>query len=70
MLGITKRTILAMLACVAFCGRPAFAQDVPSDYQDVLKFLDRKGDFKDGPSGRPQISRPESSLQGGRAAGQ
>ena len=24
----------------------AFAQDIPSDYQDVLKVLDKKGDFK------------------------
>jgi Domain of Unknown Function (DUF1259) len=28
--------------------RSAFAQEVPSDYQDVLKALDRKGDFKAG----------------------
>jgi hypothetical protein len=28
------------------CG--AVAQDVPADYQDVLKSLDRKGDFKAG----------------------
>lgn len=48
MLGITKRTILAMFACLVFFGLPAFAQDLPSDYQDVLKFLDRKGDFKAG----------------------
>jgi hypothetical protein len=26
----------------------AYAQDVPSDYQEVLKILDRKGDFKAG----------------------
>src|ERR1700721_3800487 len=30
-----------------FSGR-VFAQDVPGDYQDVLKSLDRKGDFKAG----------------------
>jgi len=29
-------------------GRSVFAQEVPSDYQDVLKSLDRKGDFKAG----------------------
>jgi hypothetical protein len=27
---------------------PARAQEMPSDYQEVLKFLDRKGDFKAG----------------------
>ncbi len=31
----------------AFSGG-AFAQDMPGDYQDVLKSLDRKGDFKAG----------------------
>jgi Domain of Unknown Function (DUF1259) len=31
----------------AFSGR-VFAQDMPGDYQDVLKSLDRKGDFKAG----------------------
>jgi Domain of Unknown Function (DUF1259) len=31
----------------AFPGR-VFAQDMPGDYQDVLKSLDRKGDFKAG----------------------
>jgi hypothetical protein len=31
----------------AFC-EGAFAQDMPGDYQDVLKSLDRKGDFKAG----------------------
>jgi hypothetical protein len=31
---------------LALCSLFAFSQDIPSDYQDVLKFLDRKGDFK------------------------
>jgi uncharacterized protein DUF1259 len=31
-----------------FAAISLFAQDVPSDYQDVLKILDRKGDFKAG----------------------
>ena len=48
MLGIMKGTILAMVACLVFFRPFAFAQDVPSDYQEILKFLDRKGDFKDG----------------------
>ena len=48
MSGITKRTMLAMLACLAFSAVSTVAQEMPSDYQDVLKSLDRKGDFKDG----------------------
>jgi len=48
MSGITKRTMLAMLACLVFWSGSAFAQEIPSDYQEVLKSLDRKGDFKDG----------------------
>ena len=38
--------IVFLGAC--FCGFlvSAAAQDVPSDYQEVLKTLDRKGDFK------------------------
>src|ERR1700751_2166384 len=43
-----KRRTLAMMACLVFWEVSAFAQDIPSDYQDVLKYLDRKGDFKDG----------------------
>lgn len=34
--------------CVVLCGLSAYAQDIPSDYQEVLKVLDRKGDFKAG----------------------
>src|ERR1700724_850803 len=36
------------------------AQDVPSDYQDVLKFLDRKGDFK---AGVLKINIPRNDLK-------
>jgi hypothetical protein len=60
MLGITKSRILAMLAFVLFFGRPAFAQEVPSDYQDVLKLLDRKGDFKNGVL---KVNIPRSDLK-------
>src|SRR6266702_8550406 len=37
-------------ACLCFTlfGFRALAQDIPSDYQEVLKSLDRKGDFKAG----------------------
>ena len=48
MLGIKKRTILAMSGCLGFLGPRAFAQEAPSDYQEILKSLERKGDFKDG----------------------
>jgi hypothetical protein len=48
MLGIKKRTILAMFGCLGFLGPRAFAQEAPSDYQEILKSLERKGDFKDG----------------------
>src|SRR5438105_3976879 len=47
MLGIMKRTTLAMLACLVFWSVSGYAQEIPSDYQEVLKSLDRKGDFKD-----------------------
>jgi len=40
---IQKGTVVLFASlCLLFCGLSAFvAQDVPSDYQDVLKFLDR-----------------------------
>src|SRR5213078_3167536 len=48
MLGIMKRTTPAMLACLVFWSVSGHAQEIPSDYQEVLKVLDRKGDFKGG----------------------
>jgi len=48
MLGIMKRMPLATLVCLVFWSVSGYAQEIPSDYQDVLKSLDRKGDFKDG----------------------
>jgi len=47
MSGTMKRTRLAMLACLVFWSVSGYAQEIPSDYQEVLKSLDRKGDFKD-----------------------
>lgn len=44
----SKRTFLFLPACFVLFGIPAMAQDVPADYQEVLKSLDRKGDFKAG----------------------
>lgn len=40
--------ILFASICFVLSGSTAFAQEMPSDYQDVLKSLDRKGDFKTG----------------------
>src|SRR5437016_9061144 len=60
MSGNGKRTTLAMLACLVFWGVSAFGQDIPSDYQDVLKSLDRKGDFKDGVL---KVNIPRSDLK-------
>jgi len=35
---------LFVLLCIVACS--AFAQELPSDYQGILKLLDRKRDFK------------------------
>jgi len=42
------RKIVFSLACLYGFSLLAAAQDVASDYQEVLKSLDRKGDFKTG----------------------
>ena len=44
----TRRKLLFLLACFCTFSLATLAQEVPGDYQDVLKFLDRKGDFKAG----------------------
>src|SRR6266436_130247 len=36
------------VVCFLLSGSTAPAQEIPSDYQEVLKSLDRKGDFKAG----------------------
>src|SRR5258708_30518987 len=41
-------------------GITAFGQDMPSDYQGVLKSLDRKGDFK---AGVLKVNVPRSDLK-------
>jgi hypothetical protein len=38
---------LLFVFCLFWFGQAAVAQEIPSDYQLVLKLLDRKGDFKD-----------------------
>ena len=50
-------SLIAFLLGAAF---PLFAQDVPAEYQDVLKTLDRKGDFK---SGVLKVNIPRSDLK-------
>jgi len=44
----TKALLLFALPYLLFSAFSAFAQEMPSDYQEVLKSLDRKGDFKAG----------------------
>ena len=44
----SKQSTLMALALLLCTAGVALAQEVPSDYQDVLKILDRKGDFKSG----------------------
>lgn len=48
MSGMRRCTQRLLSVCFLFLGTATFAQETPSDYQDVLKSLDRKGDFKDG----------------------
>src|SRR2546425_6446042 len=49
-------------ACLCFTlfGFRALAQDIPSDYQDVPRFLDRKGAFK---AGVLKVNSPRSDLK-------
>src|SRR5262250_2642594 len=60
MLRFAKRMLLAVCACCLWMGVSAVAQDVPADYQDVLKTLDRKGDFK---AGVLKVNIPRSDLK-------
>ncbi len=62
MLRLIQKGVVVLFAslCVLYCGVSAFAQEVPSDYQEVLKFLDRKGDFK---AGVLKVNIPRSDLK-------
>src|SRR5947207_1074376 len=62
MLRLIQKGVVVLFAslCVLFCGVSAFAQEVPSDYQGVLKFRDRKGDFK---TGVLKVNIPRSDLK-------
>jgi len=52
--------ILFTSGCFLLSGMSTFAQDMPSDYQEVLKSLDRKGDFK---AGVLKVNIPRSDLK-------
>jgi len=54
--------MVSVFACLCFSllSVSVRAQDVPSDYQDVLKLLDRKGDFK---AGVLKVNVPRSDLK-------
>jgi Domain of Unknown Function (DUF1259) len=56
------RSIRMAFLCVSLClvSTAARAQDIPRDYQDVLKSLDRKGDFK---AGVLKVNIPRSDLK-------
>lgn len=45
---IRVTSLLLISNAVLFPARSTPAQNIPSDYQEVLKTLDKKGDFKDG----------------------
>ncbi len=52
--------LLVASLCLLLSGSAAFAQEMPSDYQEVLKYVDRKGDFK---AGVLKINIPRSDLK-------
>jgi hypothetical protein len=56
------RLIRMAFLCVSWClvFGAARAEDIPSDYQEVLKSLDRKGDFK---AGVLKVNIPRSDLK-------
>jgi Domain of Unknown Function (DUF1259) len=59
MIRLFKRKIVFLTACFCLLSLAAAAQDVPTDYQDVLKSLDRKDDFK---AGVLKVNIPRSDL--------
>jgi len=62
MLRLMKRGMLILWTstCMTLTGMRTLAQDMPSDYQEVLKSLDRKGDFK---AGVLKVNIPRSDLK-------
>lgn len=59
---LSKRAVVVscMLASLALFPAVATAQEVPNDYQEVLKLLNRKGDFK---AGVLKVNIPRSDLK-------
>src|SRR5215831_21416899 len=58
---VNKNGILLFAAlCFLAFGSAVSAQEIPSDYQEVLKSLDRKGDFK---AGVLKVNIPRSDLK-------
>src|SRR5437667_347101 len=55
-----RMRVVIAIGCLMLLGRGAFAQEAPTDYQDVLKALDRKGDFK---AGVLKVNIPRSDLK-------
>jgi hypothetical protein len=51
---------LCLSLCLSLFSIVVFAQEVPGDYQDVLKFLNRKGDFK---ANVLKVNVPRADLQ-------
>ncbi len=56
---VEARAAFAVL-CLAISGLPAFCEETPSDYQEVLKYLDRKGDFS---AGVLKVNVPRNDIQ-------
>src|ERR1700687_611844 len=58
----TQKGIVILFAsiCLLVSGISACAQDMPGEYQDVLKFLDRTGDFK---AGALKVNIPRNDLK-------
>src|SRR5215472_13589849 len=57
---VTNTTVLFCKLCFFLIATLVLAQEVPGDYQTVLKSLDRKGDFK---SGVLKVNIPRNDLK-------
>jgi hypothetical protein len=68
MSGTKRYTQPLLLACLLLFGMAAFAQEMPGDYQEVLKSLDRKGDFKNGVL-KVNIPRSDLKIHAGEQSG-
>jgi Domain of Unknown Function (DUF1259) len=57
---LIRFAIMLVVVELSFVNLPAWAQEMPGDYQEVLKSLDRKGDFK---AGVLKVNIPRSDLK-------